>query len=60
MIESLTAIPLIITGWAKSGDRKALYRVTQLLNLMEELGLQGGDSNVEPNSRTYCAGKNHF
>ena len=22
---------------------------------MEELGLQGGDSNVQPNSRTYCA-----
>ncbi len=22
---------------------------------MEELGLQGGDSDVQPNSRTYCA-----
>ena len=45
----------LFTGWAKSGERKALYRVTQLLELMEELGLKGGDSNVQPNSRTYCA-----
>lgn len=44
-----------ILGWAKSGERKAIYRVTQILSLMEELGLQGGDSNVQPNSRTYCA-----
>ena len=31
--------------------------MTQILDLMEELGLQGGDSEVQPNSRTYCAGK---
>ena len=48
-------ICFITTGWAKSGERRALYRVTQILSLMEELGLQGGDSNVQPNSRTYCA-----
>lgn len=42
-------------GWAKSGDREALYRVTQLLEHMEELGLKGGDSEIQPNSRTYCA-----
>lgn len=42
-------------GWAKSGERKAIYRVTQILSLMEELGLQGGDSDVQPNARTYCA-----
>lgn len=45
----------LVLGWAKSGERKALYRVTQILSLMEELGLQGGDSDVQPNSRTYCA-----
>ena len=45
----------LINVWAKSGDRKALYRVTQILSLMEELGLQGGDEIVAPNTRTYCA-----
>ncbi|KAL7453694.1 hypothetical protein ACHAWC_005357 [Mediolabrus comicus] len=45
----------LINVWTKQGDRKALYRVTQLLELMEELGLQGGDDIVAPNSRTYCA-----
>lgn len=29
--------------------------MTQILDLMEELGLQGGDSDVAPNSRTFCA-----
>ena len=45
----------IAVGWAKSGDRTALYHVTQILSLMEELGLKGGDSDVQPNSRTYCS-----
>ena len=45
----------LINVWAKSGERKALYRVTQILSTMEELGLQGGDEIVAPNSRTYCA-----
>jgi pentatricopeptide repeat protein len=45
----------LINVWAKSGERKALYRVTQILSTMEELGLQGGDESVAPNSRTYCA-----
>lgn len=44
----------LINCWAKSGEREALYRVTQILSLMEELGLQGGDSDMRPNSRTYC------
>mmetsp|Transcript_37220 Transcript_37220/g.89094 ORF Transcript_37220/g.89094 Transcript_37220/m.89094 type:complete len:724 (+) Transcript_37220:152-2323(+) len=41
--------------WSKSGDRKALTRVTQLLSFMEELGFEeGGDPTVRPNDRTYC------
>ena len=32
--------------WCKSGDRKALSRVTQLLSFMEELGYEGGDTTV--------------
>jgi len=43
----------LINVWSKSNERKALYRVTQLLETMEELGFQGGDSEVQPNSRTY-------
>eukprot|EP00986_Skeletonema_menzelii_P009410 scaffold4277_cov140-Skeletonema_menzelii.AAC.3 len=50
-----TVYNALINVWAKSGERKALYRVTQILSTMEELGLQGGDESVAPNSRTYCA-----
>mmetsp|Transcript_27035 Transcript_27035/g.54023 ORF Transcript_27035/g.54023 Transcript_27035/m.54023 type:complete len:937 (-) Transcript_27035:229-3039(-) len=50
-----TCYNALINVWAKSGERKALYRVTQILSTMEELGLQGGDESVAPNSRTYCA-----
>lgn len=33
--------------WSKSGDRKALSRVTQLLSFMEEIGFEeGGDDTV--------------
>jgi hypothetical protein len=53
--KNITPDSFLILGWAKSGERKALYRVNQILSLMEELGLQGGDSAVQPNSRTYCA-----
>lgn len=45
----------LINCWAKSGEKAALFRVTEILSLMEELGLQGGDSAITPNGRTYCA-----
>jgi len=47
----------LINCWAKSGDRKALSRVTQILSLMEELGLENvpADTTLRPNSRTYTA-----
>ena len=43
----------ITVSWAKSGNRTALHCVTQKLSLMEELGLKGGDSDVQHISRTY-------
>lgn len=45
----------LINCWAKSGEKAALFRVTEILSIMEELGLQGGDSAITPNGRTYCA-----
>ena len=44
----------VTLSWAKNGNRTALSLITQIPSPMEELGLKGGDSGIQPNSCTYC------